>query len=220
MAELTRAKIDEGHYVARYAQGRLEGAELEAFEEYCLLHPDIAEQVQTDRTLLAGLRSLEPQRPRRWPAYALAAGVAVIAVGLIVWKMLDTGGNTGALYAITDSLPESLQLSEPLRVVRVRDASAQVLPVGNAVTAVSLEIEAANTIGAATLDVTLEEERGGEWFERGARQNVAVDTARGTVRVVVDLRKIDGTHLHIRLKGADKSDDFYVRVERQSTTAQ
>jgi hypothetical protein len=220
MAELTRAKIDEGHYVARYAQGRLEGTELEAFEEYCLLHPEVAEQVQTDRTLLAGLRSLEPKRSRRWPAYALAAGIAVITAGMIVWKMLDTERDTGALYAITDRLPASLQISQPLRVVRVRDTSAQVLPVANAITAVSLEIEPANTIGAAMLDVTLEEERGGEWLVRGARKNVAVDPDRGTVRIVVDLRKIDGTHLHIHLKGADKSDDFYVRVERQSSTAQ
>jgi hypothetical protein len=219
MAELTRARIDAEHFVARYAQNRLEGADLEAFEEYCLLHPEVAEQVQTDRAMRDGLHAIEPRRSSRWPVYALAASVAVMAVGAVVWKMLDTWKDDGGLYAITDTLPASARLSDPLRVVRVRDESAQVLAVGAAVSAVSLEIETANTRGAATLDVTLAEERGGEWFERGERKNVAVDPARGTVRVVVNLEELEGSHWRIQLKGPDKSDDFHVRVERQASTA-
>jgi hypothetical protein len=219
MAELTRERIDAEHFVARYAQGKLAGLDLEAFEEYCLLHPEIAEQVQTDRALIEGLRVVEPGQSSRWPIYALAAGVAVIAVGLAVWTAVGNRDAPGALYAISDALPTHGQLSDSLRVVRVRDEAAQVLPIGADVTAVSLEIEPSNTRGVSSLDVTLEVEHAGEWTQRGARSNIAVDPDRETVRIVVDISNIESTHWHIHLKGGGKADDFYLRLERSANRA-
>jgi hypothetical protein len=220
MVELTRASIDEGHYVARYAQGRLEGAELEAFEEYCLLHPDVAEQVRTDRALLVGLRALEPRRRvNRRPVYALAAGIALVVAAAAVWTTFSLPADT-ALYALGDAMPATARqrITNPLRVVRVRDEAAQILPVPADATAAALDIEPAATRGEPLVNVVLDEEIDGQWRQRGERTAVAADADDGTIRVVIDLTKLESVHLRVKLRSrGEKSDDFNLRIERQTS---
>jgi hypothetical protein len=220
MVELTRTSIDEGHYVARYAQGRLEGAELEAFEEYCLLHPEVAEQVQTDRALLLGLQALEPKRQvTRRPIYALAAGIALVVAGAVLWTTVRGPADT-ALYALGDALPAEAtrRITNPLRVVRVRDETAQTLTVPMDATAAALDIEPAATHGEPVVDVVLDEEVEGKWRTRGNRAAVASNPDDGTVQVVIDLTKLESVHLRVKLRGrGEKSDDFYLRIERQTS---
>jgi hypothetical protein len=74
--------------VAAYLANRLDSARAQAFEDYCLRHPDFARQVEADLLLKAGLKQIQGRpgtRRVRRIGLAIAAGLALIVVcGLLL----------------------------------------------------------------------------------------------------------------------------------------
>lgn len=85
---MDRKYIEANHILERYVSGQLPVDEAEAFEVYCLEHPDVAEELEYVRAMKEGLHGVEQApaaaEPRSWltsPAYAMAASV-VAAIGI------------------------------------------------------------------------------------------------------------------------------------------
>lgn len=85
-------QIDAEHTIERYLAGRMTSSQSEAFEQYVSEHPDIRGQLEETLKFREGLARLRDRgeldellrRPphRRWLAYAAAAAVAIVAIGL------------------------------------------------------------------------------------------------------------------------------------------
>ena len=120
MAQLTREIVDAEHYVARYARGGLTEQEREAFEEFCLMNPEVAREVGTDRVLLAGLAQAQPPRAWRssWANLALAAGLVALALALGVWL---SNRQPGALQLYAGTASAEQQPVARLTVMVLRD---------------------------------------------------------------------------------------------------
>jgi hypothetical protein len=224
MAPLTRATIDAEHYVTRYTQGRLNEAELEAFEEYCLLHPELVEQVQTDRMLLSGLQSQPPPRARRFShplVFRLAASILIAVFGIAFWRMsLSPSATSAFLYRASDPLPAMLaqNVGKQRRLVGVRDDAARTISVDLNARALPLSIEPARTAGAAEYRVGLAEEIDGKWRELSQLEHVIAEGRDvAAVVVILDLTRLSSPHLRITLSAAGKeSDEFTFHVSRDS----
>lgn len=222
MATLNRERIDAEHFVARYAQGTLGEADAEAFEEFCLLNPELAEDVGADRALIEAMRAIEAaRRPRfsRTAGYALAAGIVVAVIGLGFWfGSKGSGTQRDALYRAGIALPvdASSHVAPPRRVVLLRDGAALPLDVPADATALPLEIEPAITRGAPRVRVSLAEETDGRWDTRGTIDEVGVPPGEeAAVDVTIDLTKLTSTHLRVTLKSDDgRTDEFELRIVR------
>jgi len=116
--------------VAAYLANRLDAARAEAFEVYCLRHPEFARRVELDLSLKTGLaQMLGSQRtrragPGRRAALAIAAGL-VLAVGCGLFMF--TRGHSDALVAYRSAaeVPSRL-LAGPrisITLIRLREGS-------------------------------------------------------------------------------------------------
>jgi len=110
---LTRSTIQEQQWVARYVMGSLDDAETEAFETYCVAHPEMAEDVALERRMRAGIevvtrRYTDTRAPARAPMYWAAAATVVLALGG-AWLALRRPGveAPGILLAASASIPAS-----------------------------------------------------------------------------------------------------------------
>lgn len=235
MASLTREIVDAEHYVARYAQGRLSGSELEAFEEYCLLHPEIVAEVNTDRALISGVKELNAageliaplarQRARsRLALRNLAMAASVAALAVIAWQWLGKGsaGVPYSLYAATSDMPALLsqqKLTEPFRLVRTRNSNVPQIELAIGIALVQLELTPSDTAGASEYQVTLQSESGGKWTERATLSRVASDrNDPDVVRVFLDVGAAEKAHLRLTLNAAGKpepADVYELRLVRR-----
>jgi hypothetical protein len=91
--------------VAAYLANRLSAPEAEAFEEYCLEHPEFARAIELDIAIKAGLRelSLAPNRQvrRGWLPLAIAATLLLAVLGIWWRHSVFTTGQRGLLL-VTD----------------------------------------------------------------------------------------------------------------------
>lgn len=99
---MDRAYIDREQIIARYLADRLSAKEREAFEAYCIAHPQIAEEVELEARLRRGLQAAAERRwicfaqpQRHWRALtpaALAASVALVltASAAALWLVLES----------------------------------------------------------------------------------------------------------------------------------
>ena len=92
--------------VAAYLSNQLPEPQAEAFEMYCLDHPEFARMVELDLTMKRGLREigmrdLKPRAALRYrPPWAIAAALAaVIGCGLL-WVWSPFGALTWSLIAL------------------------------------------------------------------------------------------------------------------------
>lgn len=222
MAALTREQIDAEHYVARYARGSLSEQEAEDFEEYCLLHPDLVQEVRADRAMRRGLRALGPStqgvsHAHQWRNYSIAATVLAFAL-LIGWQFRPAHTPSTALYAATaQSLPASLraELAGPFAVVRERGSAVQTLTMPVGAVGVELTLEPQLTAGAERFRVTLEEFIDDRLEPRGQIELApAASSAADGVRVVIDLREVRSSRLRLTLTREDGAADvFELRIE-------
>lgn len=91
-ARLSAAQIRDEQWVARYVAGRLSQAEFDAFEEYCIDHPTMVEEVMLEqrmRSALAGAAEKAPAqfrdlKPRRWMLPAAAAAMIAVVAGAVL----------------------------------------------------------------------------------------------------------------------------------------
>ena len=220
VASLNRQTIDAEHYVARYVLGRLSDFERDAFEEFCLLNPDVAEQVATDRAMRDGLRSLDarPARPRiaKWVRYSIAAGlVAAFAIGFSRYGMHDSSGSPGRLFADSTSLPKALAspTGEGFRLVGIRNRQTPTLILGRETGAVRVLVTPAAAATAASWSVTLQQEDGDGWRAIGSLSEVSANED-GDLSLLIDVRDVADTRLRITLQGSGATERFEFRVTR------
>ncbi len=220
MAELNRELVETEHYVARYVRDGLRVDEREAFEDYCLLHPDLAEQVATDRVLLRGMQALEKEEmvdTGGWTRYRLAASIAVIVAMVGIWGFLQFAAPApNALYAMTDTLPTRLEsrLSETLRVVQQRGAPVPLVKTpGHEALRLDVVLDVNDTAPEFTV-VLIELTQHGE-IERGrATQSPRMVDDERVLPVVLDLSAVEGRRLRLDVKSASSRQFFELRVVR------
>jgi hypothetical protein len=122
--------------VADYLANRLSEEEAQAFELYCLEHPDFARDVESELALKTGMREADqspaqisvPTRRRRYGRWPLALAASVVAVASAILIIQYAMEKRPALVAFTSSMdvPEQLKRSAVSQVwlVRVRGKSA------------------------------------------------------------------------------------------------
>jgi hypothetical protein len=116
--------------VAAYLSNRLDPTRAEAFEAYCLRHPDFARHVELDLLFKIGLRQMQgPDRARRSThrrriVMAIAAGlILVVGCGLLLRSRLHPGALLA--YRSATDVPSAL-LSGPrvsITLIRLRGDS-------------------------------------------------------------------------------------------------
>jgi hypothetical protein len=117
--------------VAAYLANRLDAPRAEAFEEYCLRHPEFARRVELDLSLKTGLaQMLESDRkgrarPGRRAMVAIAAGlVLAVGCGLVFFAREHSGGLVA--YRTVTEVPAQI-LTGPrisITLIRLREGSS------------------------------------------------------------------------------------------------
>jgi hypothetical protein len=156
--------------VADYLANRLNEAEAQAFELYCLEHPDFAREVEGELALKTGLReahksvakvsALTPRRRvGRWPL-AFAATVAVLASAFLIVQHLMERPTPLVAFASTADVPDSLRRSvvSHVSLLRVRgiDPSTQVSVAANSVVEIRLLPDLDSKSGDYTIQISAE----------------------------------------------------------------
>jgi hypothetical protein len=163
--------------VAAYLSNRLDPNRAEAFEAYCLRHPDFARRVELDLVLKVGLKQMQaPDRlprtgHRRRTMLAIAAGVTlVVGCALLLLRSVHPGALlayrsetevpapllSGPRVSITlirlrgDSAPHRIVAPRPAGVLAVRVAPDS--PPGRLGYAMSVALESAVIPRSVTLD--------------------------------------------------------------------
>ena len=219
MAGLNREIVESEHYVARYVRDGLRVDEREAFEDYCVLHPEVAEQVATDRVLLRGMQVLEKEDAvdaGGWTRYRLAASIAVVVAMVGIWGFLQFGAPApNALYAMSDTLPTRLEhrlSAEPLRVVLQRGAPVPLERIPGR-DALRLDVVLDSRDTALEYNVALIEYTQHGEVERGRATQAprTLDDER-VLPVVVDLTAVEGRRLRLDVKAEGSKQTFELRV--------
>lgn len=157
--------------IADYLANRLNEAEAQAFELYCLEHPDFARDVERELALKTGLRRATqsvaqvraPTPGRRHGRWALALAACVAALGSAVVFIQYSKNTQPALVAFTSEvdLPDQLRRSavSQLRLVRVRgnDTVTQVSASANGVVEIRLLPDLDSKSGGYSVQISAEQ---------------------------------------------------------------
>lgn len=153
--------------IADYLANRLSEAEAQAFEQYCLQHPDFARDVERELALKTGMRqahqSVAPvrvpthkRRYRQW-AFALAACVAVLGSAVLVIQYSKDTQPSLVAFTSTIDIPDQLRGSaiSEIRVVRMRgnDAVTQVSASANGLVEIRLLPSLSSKSGGYSLQI-------------------------------------------------------------------
>ena len=126
--------------VADYVANRLSEKEAQAFELYCLNHPEFAQHVEREVALKAGMRQAQTagsegaqvselpsptRRISRWPL-ALAASVVVLGSAILVYQYSSKRLPELVAFASISDLPEQLRRAtvSEVKLARMRGSDA------------------------------------------------------------------------------------------------
>lgn len=199
-----------------YVAGRLSEAEAQAFEEYCLAHPEFAKQVEYEQRLKAGIvqvargstaEFVRSNHPLRW-SLAAAAGLLLAIVSIFYLWNHPLAVTTRPVMAAVNT--DAQRNGSSLRLALVRGTeSAPTLQEG----IVRIEIVGLFDLGFH-YSVALER------LERNNNQTVATlysqhPTSPVTLEVMVDSGQLEpGTYsLGIRKQGSDEEPLDFVFVK-------
>jgi hypothetical protein len=215
MAEVSRSRIDSDQYVARYVLGRLSESEREAFEEFCLLHPDVAEQVATERAFRHGMKVVEmpPQSARpRWPKWALAAGVGAVLAAGIAWLAGGDALHPQRLMVQTGVAGEPA--APVLRLVRVRGSYLPTATLAGEADILRIVIAPGESAGPPPWTAELARNDGDAWRPAGELPGLKANSAR-ELELLVDVSDFGNEHLQLTLRSASgQSEVFGFRLLR------
>jgi hypothetical protein len=138
--------------VADYLANRLSETEAQAFELYCLEHPDFARDVEHELALKTGMSEAHqspapvsvPTHKRHYPRWrlALAASVAVLAGAVLIVQLVMDKQPPLVAFTSTVDVPDQLKRSAVSQIwlVRVRGnrAATQVLATADGVVEIHL----------------------------------------------------------------------------------
>src|SRR5580692_6495837 len=130
MSHAAQADSPSEAMIAAYLSNRLDAAQAEAFEAYCLTHPEFARRVELDLYLKVGFKELDGagrrQRARRWwrAGLGIAASLLVIFVGAS-WLIGRRDTQPLTAYRSAAEVPAELRAGLPfeLTLLRLRDGS-------------------------------------------------------------------------------------------------
>jgi hypothetical protein len=134
---MDRNYIDDNHIVARYLADQLSDQEREAFEAYYLEHPDVVQEMEAAARFKVGLAQLKDSgelskilKPRPWfrqeRYQALAAGVAIIAIGAFLFINRSPSSQptlVASATALVDRLGDPLPTLGTYTILRTRSIS-------------------------------------------------------------------------------------------------
>jgi hypothetical protein len=191
--------------VAAYLANRLDASRAEAFEAYCLRHPDFARRVELDLCLKVGFRQIQaPDRVRRTAhrrrtMLAIAAGlVLVVGCGLLLLRSVHPGALLA--YRSETEVPAPL-LSGPrvsVTLIRLRGDTAVhriIAPRGAQVFAVRVAPDSPPGPLGYTMNVALES----AVIPRSVTLDSLHPDADGYVKIYVPLATLVGQTLRIAL---------------------
>jgi hypothetical protein len=130
---MDRHTIDDQHIIARYLAGQLDAVSSAEFEAYYAEHPEIVRDIEHTLRLKEGLAVLAEKgeldallhRRSYWrPALGLAAGIAVLMVGVWLWMGQTTASPMAAtIAALTDAQGQPLRVASTHMLVRTRGSA-------------------------------------------------------------------------------------------------
>ncbi|HMN44562.1 MAG TPA: hypothetical protein PKE27_08320 [Povalibacter sp.] len=230
---MNRQYIDDHHLVARYLADQLPDTEREAFEAYYLEHPEIVQEMEAAARFKVGLAQLRESgelesllKPTPWfrqkQYQALAAGLAVIAVGLFVFFGRGPASQP-ALVASATGLVDRLR--DPLPVV----ATAPIMRMRSTAADAELRLSAADQVFALRVlpeveatppryRITLSSIGTDESLRGVGEIGALVPDAEGFVPVYVNSTKLAPGRYQLTLSGdtgtsaANDSSTFLIRV--------
>ena len=225
---MKREYIDQHHIVARYLADQLPDAEREAFEAYYIEHPEIVREMEAtarfknalatlaDRGELSPLIHAHPAR-RPWQWAALAATVAVVAIGITY--LARTPAPRSHMVASVEAL--NIPVSQTVRVERLRRKLSRDQPdvefdLPSAGTAVALEIAPDFEATPPIYRVSLTRESENEEPPLAEVDRVIADD--GIMKVYVDRVALDRGDYRLTVAGAKGTDfadhrsDFRLRL--------
>jgi len=122
--------------IEQYVAGKLDGAQAEAFEEYCLMNPEFARQVEFEQRLKVGIAQVargstaEFVRNESSGFWKLAVAASIVlCVTASVWVWQGTPAVAGTQVLTAASLPQRDGTSMRLALIRSADGLPQ-LPRG------------------------------------------------------------------------------------------
>lgn len=134
---MDRKYIDDHHVVARYLADQLPDAQREAFEAYYLEHPEVVQEMEAAARFKVGLLQLKESgelgaliSPMPWfrqqRYLAIAASIAIIAIGLLLWINRSPSAQplvVASSIALTNRLGQPLPIASTHAVLRTRSIS-------------------------------------------------------------------------------------------------
>src|ERR1041384_4593660 len=134
---MERQRIDDEHIVARYLAGQLTDGDAAEFEAHYAQDPAVVRDIERTLRLKEGLAILSERgeldsllrarRPMWQPALALAAGLAVLVVGVLLWVGGTTVSPIGStLMALAKHEGSPLRVANTYVLARTRGASSDV----------------------------------------------------------------------------------------------
>ena len=133
---MDRHTIDHQHIIARYLAGQLDAVDSAEFEAHYAKHPDVVRDIERTLRLKEGLAVLEERgeldallhRRTYWrPALGLAAGIAVLVVGVWLWiGQTSMAPLVTTIAALTDAQGKPLHVASTHMLVRTRGAASLV----------------------------------------------------------------------------------------------
>jgi hypothetical protein len=124
---LTHQVVEDQQWVRRYVAGQLSDVDAVAFEDFIVAHPDVAQQVELEQRMTAGIARVGteafPEAPHsqmpRW-GWAMAACALLGLATMFSVKQGWVGGGPAILMAAT---PETQRSAARLRLAQLRGGS-------------------------------------------------------------------------------------------------
>jgi len=199
--------------IEQYVAGRMDEAQAAAFEEYCLMNPEFARQVEFEQRLKSGLEQVargstaefvRADRTGFWKLAAAASVVLVITAGVWIWQRMPVDAGLHVLAAASG--PQRDGTFMRLALVRGSEHMPD-LPRGP----VRMEIAGLFEVG---LHYIVELDRMGHM---SAAQTIATlqgvhPTSTVALEVMIDSDRLEAGTYALRVRqqaGADEPLDFY-----------
>ena len=206
--------------IPQYVAGQLSTEETQALEEYCILHPEAAAEIETERMLKAAFLAVHqarealsaaakmpvPGTPRaspiwaRWGrALAIAATLAAVLFGLRVALTTRSGG---PLSAMAPGAVTAMRTVPKLVLLTLR-GSTPVLQIGVSDSRASIELQPDVSRANAHYELALDRlDADDQWQQLGQLRTVA-DAANGSVHFMLSVSALAEGRLRVVARDLD-----------------
>jgi hypothetical protein len=225
---MDRHTIDNQHIIARYLAGQLDAVDSAAFEAHYAKNPDVVREIERTLRLKEGLAVLEEKgeldallhRRTYWrPAMGLAAGIAVLVVGVWLWiGQMTVAPIVATVAALTDTQGKPLHIASTHMLVRTRGPAQIVeIPLPQQRSAIELQMIPSSRPESGRYRVLLGQLDAANAVAPVAETHATANSADGFVTTYLDSGRLARTRYVIELvpEGAapgTPSDRFVVEV--------